>query len=1036
MSTRHQPSVDTAASGHRHSSPSTAATQSLQLLLRDDYLLTQHELHITKNSQEAAFGYAAALLQQDTTVHVGEQHKIQQKATDALQEVERKLALVQSLAERVSRTSPEAVAGPLLRLHGYTIAEEEEGTTEGGAPEGKGDNLDDSAAMDTSMQSTKSAGPTTTLVATRDRCHRLQRQSQVLESVAKRVETSLQRGLTKTQAATSRLARVLALSSTLKMILRLQFEANKLQNYELDDLRDLTRAAASVAIVEGLLKQIPRPEPHVVILMRPAVEETARKVRTAAALLLEQHQSGTGVVQLGATLQVYYHLGELPQAAWSAVGFGLTTAMDCSKDFWSSSAISALVDESMAQAKSASKSESALQRNLLKALRERRRDASTQWASGLAQAALQVWNLHRVLCRKSDPVSRQVFSTVVAQAEIPAHLAPSRLPISKDFSVFAIFWGKLCNNLGKTLKELLKIDKLTGDVAALYPAVRSAVLGMLGRLYDTMQAGSSSTSNLSLEDTASSSNGILGGSSALDNALWASLSTKDNAMSTGIIGVSESSVLGVSSADTWTRADVENEDSNDRVFLATTAGTTTSLSAIFSSSEWKSMQSIGLQPLQNAFLKSCRKRLCTPVEFMFPEGLSVDENGVAMQVLPSLPSRYDLQKLDHSIRSELSLADHREGGGDLSMTTMIAEAVVDMVELFCSRAKTALTEMGEDGCLTNNGNPTESLLHDLKVANVMSTLAVALKTAPENTFVVPYRPATSAQHEEAANLCHQALVPAMIKIEKMVKSLILNPLCRALNRRVAAAIAKMHHGTYLESSMAGGGMDSGGPSFVQKHLVGLYEYIAEQHLSKLPSDYAAIVASTVASFSIHTFVSNASLIRPLGENARLHITHDLAEFELALEQLILKGGSSMTLNQVELGKPYAELRAVRQMFFWEGLNNPSLSASSLAKSMLREIWVKDVRPSTVFHFLFSFAPTLLSSPHHSKRMRPEDYVSTLVQLDGSIDDGEASAWMTTMACCDSYQQRESIDRDSGNGDRRVAAILMMLGPELLRRRRH
>mmetsp|Transcript_19228 Transcript_19228/g.28447 ORF Transcript_19228/g.28447 Transcript_19228/m.28447 type:complete len:1031 (-) Transcript_19228:40-3132(-) len=1009
-----------------HQASSSAATQSLQLLLRDDYLLTQHELHITKNSQEAAYGYAAALLQQDTS---GEQHKIQQRATDALQEVERKLALVQSLAERVSRTSPEAVAGPLLRLHGYSI-EETGKETEDVASEEDGDNLNESNDMDTSMLSTKSgAATTTTLVATRDRCDRLQRQSQVLEGVAKRVESSLQRGLTKMEAATSRLSRVLILSSTLKMILRLQFEANKLQSYDLDDLRDLTRAAASVAIVENLLKQIPRPEPQVVVHMRPTVDETAAKVRAAAALLLEQHQSGTGVVQLGATLQVYYHLGELPQAAWSAVGFGLETAKACSKEFWSPSAISALVDESTAGAKSTSKTESALQRNLMKVLRERRREASTKWAAGIAQAALQVWNLHRVLCRKSDPVSRQVFSSVVAKGEIPPNLTPKTTPAAKDFSVFSIFWEKLCFNLGKMTERLLQNEKISADVAALYPAVRSAVLGMLGRLYDTMQA--SSTSNLSLEDTTSSSNGILGGSNALDNAQWSN--TDDG---TDVAESYESSVLGVSSADTWTRTDVSNEDLTDQTLLAKASGTTTSLSSIFSSPEWKLMQTTGLQPLQTAFLSSCRERLCAPIEFMFPAGLSVDEDGVAMQVLPTLPSRYDLQKLDHSIRSELSLADPREGGGDLSMTNMIAEAVVDMVERFCARTKTALTNAGEDGCLTDKGMPTERHLHDRKVGKIMSTLATTLKTAPENTFVVPYRPATSPQHEEAATLCQQSMVPAIMEIEKVVKTLILAPLGRALNRRVAAAITKMHHGTYLESTSAGGGMDSAEQSFVQKQLVGLYEDIAEHHISKLPPEHAAFLASTLASFSIYTFVSNASLIRPLGENARLRITHDLAEFELALEQLILKGGSSLTLSQIEFGKPYAELRAVRQMFYWSGLNSPSLSASSLSKSLLREVWIKDVRPSTTFHFLFSFAPTLLSSPHHFKRMRPEDYVNTLVQLDGNIDEGEASAWMITMACCDSYQQRESIDRDGGNGDRRIAAILMMLGPELLRRRRH
>lgn len=300
--------------------------------------------------------------------------------------------------------------------------------------------------------------------------------------------------------------------------------------------------------------------------------------------------------------------------------------------------------------------------------------------------------------------------------------------------------------------------------------------------------------------------------------------------------------------------------------------------------------------------------------------------------------------------------------------------------------------------------------------------------------MAPYRPAISSQHEEAATLCEIALRPALHQIEAMVTKLILNPLSRALNRRVASSIAVMHHGTYLEEAL--GGLDGAGTSFVDKHLSRLYESIATQHLSQLPPEYAAIVASTVASFSIYTFVSNVSLVRPLGETGRLHITQDLADFELALEQFVFKSGSSISLGQIEHGKPYAELRAVRQMLFWTGLEDISQPAATVAKSILREVWVKDVRPSTVFHFLFSFAPSLLSSPHHAKRMRPEKYVGTIVHLDGSVDEGEASAWMTTMACCDSYQQRESVDHSSTDGDRRIAAILMMLGPELLRRRRH
>jgi hypothetical protein len=153
------------------------------------------------------------------------------------------------------------------------------------------------------------------------------------------------------------------------------------------------------------------------------------------------------------------------------------------------------------------------------------------------------------------------------------------------------------------------------------------------------------------------------------------------------------------------------------------------------------------------------------------------------------------------------------------------------------------------------------------------------------------------------------------------------------------------------------------------------------------------------------------------------------------------GSESKSLNEIGNGKAYAELRAVRQMLFWTGLEDKSKAASAIAKSLMREVWLRDVRPSTVFHYLFSFAPNLLSSPHHWKRMKADEYVGTLVSLDGNTEEGESLDWMTTMACCDNYRQRESAQSaligssESSEGDPRIASILMTLGPEFLRRRR-
>jgi hypothetical protein len=1002
------------ASLTQQQSSAAQAASSLALLLREDPLLTKLEMHVSAKGEETPFSYADSILEtNDSRSH-------QQCAEDALGEVCRKLALVESMAERVSRTSPEGVAAPLLRLHGHVIEEEEEE----GPSNASGD------------------ANTTTLVATRERCDRLKRQAEVLEGVATRVESSLTRGLTRMDKATNRLSCVLQLSATLKMILRLQFEASKLEGFYLDDLRDLTRAAASVAVLEDLLS---KPELKndqkldVVESIRPRTEKTAAAVRKAAATLLAQHHDSNyasataAVVKLGATLQVYYHLGELPQAAWTAVNHALSAAGKATSEFWSPTTVSRLTETATTEAKLATGgsskklSDANVQRVLKKKLTELRVEATTRWATSITESAMHVWNLHQVLCRKSDPVTRQLFVDVVSAALIPEKFEQVNIK-EGEFSIFSVYWSYLCLKMGDRLKHILEYEngKFAPDVSALYPPVRAVSIKMLASLNDTMQAGLGA---VSLEDaTSSSSNGLLGGSSALDDSFlqWSTMSE-----------TSPNLRRGVNSADTWTSA--KNSMDEDKLPSETfkSSGMATSMSAVFNSPEWLALQGShasggGLFRLQLAFSETSSERLCAPLQYMFPDNVTIDETGNAISHLPLLPSRHDVLKFDINIRQELSLADPREGGGDLSSVSMIAENVIGMISQFCEQAKNGVSHAGEDGYLhVHDDLPTEALLHDMKVSKIMSAMAESLRTAPEKVFLEPYRPAVTTKLEDAASICEQALLPGLVELEKFVKKNVLGPLSRVLNRRVAETIGRMHYGSYLQMKTS----DPEGPSFVQTHLTGMYDRLAALHLSKLPPEYASVVASTIATFSIYSFVSNASLIRPLGEAAKLHVTQDLADFELALEQFMAKSGSSEHLSEISHGKPYAELRAMRNMLFWTGLEDKSKPASVISKSLLREVWIKDVRPSTIFHYLFSFAPNLLSSPHHLKHLKVEQYVGSLLTLTGDIEEGEAGAWMTTMACCDSYKQRESAQQDLGKGDPRIATILMSLGPELLRRRR-
>jgi len=1171
------------------STSSSTTANALSLLLREDPRLLELNLtsfadtsplllssssqllspgSIVSPNEEAAFAFAAALMHEDSSPEISgwispsiqdSGSDVQSRAKEALADVDRKLALVSGLAERLVRDHPDQVSEKLLRLHGFSCTASKNSTEAVDA--GAGD--DSEQQQQQSALTLASKSPNNNLVALRAKCDRLTRQSLVMESIANRVQLALQKQYDKLRDCTTRLQRVLALSSTLKMAMRLQFESKKILGCGINlsiledqqstaarskalvdvDLRDLTRAASSVAVMETLLKD---PELYggtstnfnkvetldIVNTMRPEVEKAALAVRRLAASLLAEQQSlhgaSTSSSTLGGILQIYFHLNELPQAVWSAVSSNLTAAEKAAAEIFNPKMIQRLRETALSEAKAAlsdaeqqpvdstgaaggtsniaggsaalrkkKQTEHHLERLVAKKIKEERAALASRWVKAVGEATAQISMLQRVLFMKSDPGSRQNFLQVVAASgEVPNQFiqaqkyleqhvhsgGTARNKITAQLHILNLFWTQMSLSLGNRLSRLLRYEngKLVEEVAALYPALRAASLSMLSTMGEDSDKARRTDNDGIIREAGGVGTGILGGSSLLEDDFGKTVQAEEGVDSTG------RGVFAGTSADSWT-CDSSPEE-NSQTVAGSTNSQTSSPSAILgggssSSSinrfEWKILAGefgsrrggaqgnetvIGLSALQLSFIETSSERLCAPLPYLFQQQHTIldasDAEGLSgVAALPSLPSRYDLANIESLVREHLSLADPRQGGGEFGMVALLCDNVNDMVLQFLAAAQDATSgaaeksgdtpagasEIGEAYLRGDDLSATEALAHDVNLAGVISALSQAIQGAPDSAFLAPYRPSQSAQHEEAARLSKVALIPSLKAMNSVVNKSVLNPLCRAINQRLSIAFAKMHLGAYLEDSR-----NTTGEGFVQSHLNLLYERISSNHLAKFPSEYGYRVASTIATYSMYAFVSNISLVRPLGEVGRLKITQDLADLELALEQLALVTGggetvsssSSSPLAQIEGGKPYAELRAVRSMIFWQGLDSDkssSKTASEIAAELLAEEWIKDVRPSTVLHFLFSFAPDLLSSPHHSKRISAQEYVSTLVRYDGSVED--ANAWMTIMACCDAYQQRESVEGattalgSTASGDRRIASVLMVLGSELLRRRR-
>lgn len=592
----------------------------------------------------------------------------------------------------------------------------------------------------------------------------------------------------------------------------------------------------------------------------------------------------------------------------------------------------------------------------------------SDWSEGCRKGLDVVRTMTRFLAVKMDPITRVRYIDVVQAAPRP--------PAYKESSSLRLaFWERYCHALADTVWVQTQ--------ATAYPTVRAQALEILG----------GTTTNDVEEATVA---GVLGGE-AYDAFLLPGGKTES---------MTESKAT---TAASWTLSGATIPSLQSSSFRQDRAAARINMTAVLHSPEWKLLSNVGLRGLEQSFVESCQERLLKPVRLLFPN----EDHTMAMMeetvvsTTPALPSKYDIQRFDETIRGELSLADPQDGG-DTTLVTMIAECVVICTAEFCERAP--FNKNNRSPYLRDNDwAATEDLQHDRKVVAILFALQNYLNKAPESTFVTPYQPSILEQHREAAKLCDMALKPACKTIDTAIQISVLRPLLGDLKKQLGTVLTRVVSSSY-------------NPSFCQTAITPALETIRNNILKRFPPKYASFVAHELAEFSIRTFVTAATLVRPLDEDVRLHITQDLGDLELALQDLIDEPLSNAV-------GAYSELRACRQMLFWTGLAGSSAPAADIAKSLLTsQPWIRDVRPSTVYHYLISsFGPTLLSSPQHAAKISASDYVTSTVA-------GEDSAWVAVLSCCEMYQQRSSATEVEDGGDARVADIVALVGRELIRRR--
>ncbi|GMI19402.1 hypothetical protein TeGR_g8826 [Tetraparma gracilis] len=390
-----------------------------------------------------------------------------------------------------------------------------------------------------------------------------------------------------------------------------------------------------------------------------------------------------------------------------------------------------------------------------------------------------------------------------------------------------------------------------------------------------------------------------------------------------------------------------------------------------------------LSPLTAHFVEAASSRLLTLLSLMFP---SLPPSA---DTLPPLPSKFDVKALAKAYEKELGRADPASGG-ERGMVPMMAEVVGTNVSLLAERASLAVSTRSP--FLNADFSPTESFRHNLSLSSLLSLLQKSLERAPSETFLAPHQPTVPAAQYAAADECSQLL-----------QKLALDRLARLLEHRVYVAIAdpvKDKLGAFLAGGTA------------VESVEDVFGQIKTKLIDTLTSPEARKLTTTsIALFATNFFTSNLAITKTPPSQLLDHL-NTISQFEIGLSAFC----DNFEAESEECGRAHRELRALKQLVAWGGWDRPL--GETTGAELRREAWSADLRKSTVMHFLFNFSDDLLSSPHHHKGVRAEEYVGGMVREGGG---GEATAKEVVLSCIDEWRGRRGGKEEVVAGISAIAA---------------
>jgi len=323
-----------------------------------------------------------------------------------------------------------------------------------------------------------------------------------------------------------------------------------------------------------------------------------------------------------------------------------------------------------------------------------------------------------------------------------------------------------------------------------------------------------------------------------------------------------------------------------------------------------------LTQFENAYLARSLSRLFDPVNLMF--------GGTGV------PSPEEVNNIFTVMSSEQSIA-MVEGRLLSSVTKNICKAV----SLFCVKC---------EGCVDSEasqviGQPTLAQLQNVGIVNTLAIFSEGLANLCAGQISV-----LGQQRVDKLLLAGQ-------EVERQMAGAT-GPLLASVGDSVESILLTIHkEGFSLE-------VDSSNPapacSLYMKELQAFLERIARDFLSTFTcKQFLATQLQPLAEKTIHRFVLQGSLVRPLGSGGAMRLASDCAQLEFALSSILGPSGQSAIgpTGLTALGGSYRLLRAFRSLLFLTPSDMASFSGLGTTVSY-----------STALHLLISRCPTVLPSP--------------------------------------------------------------------------